>query len=75
MNQCHFGPDGHRHFTTSFCENSVVVKLSPRHVGELFFLEKRKGLKVSSLKTTASSLLLTKYKIKLLRIYIFLVLR
>ena len=73
MNQCHFGPDGHRHSTTSFCENSVVAKLSPRHVHELFFLELGEGLK--SFKTTASSLSLTEYKIKLLGIYIFLVLR
>ena len=38
--------DSRRHFTTSFCENGVVAKTSPRNVGDLVFLESRKGLAI-----------------------------
>ena len=31
---------------TSFCENGVVAKTSPRNVGDLVFLESRKSLSI-----------------------------
>ena len=38
--------DSRRHFTTSFCENSEVAKTSPQSVGDLVFLESRRGLAI-----------------------------
>ena len=51
--------DNHRHLTTSFCENSVVTKVSPRNV-DLVFLESRKGLAIIIQDKAASSSSLTK---------------
>ena len=39
--------DSCRHFTTSFCENDVVAKTSPRNVGDLVVLESQKGLAIT----------------------------
>ena len=33
-------------FTTSFCDNDVVAKTSPRNVGDLVLLESQKGLAI-----------------------------
>ena len=30
-------------FTTNFCENGILIKTSPRNVGDLVFSESRKG--------------------------------
>ena len=38
--------DSRPHFPTSFCENGVVAKTSPRKVGDLVFSETRKGLAI-----------------------------
>ena len=44
------------------CVNSVVVKTSPRNIGDLVFLESQKAYSINSL--------LTKSKTKLPRIYL-----
>ena len=50
-------------FTKNFCENGIVIKTSPRNVGDLVFSESRKGLSsYHEFKTTAKSLSLTNYE-------------
>ena len=39
--------DSRPHFPTSFCENGVVAKTSPRNVGDLVFSESQKGIAIN----------------------------
>ena len=63
-------------FFSSFCENFVVAKTSLQNVGDLDHLfGSTKGLSYLHLKRKSSSLTLTKSKMKLSGIFLFLVRR